>query len=90
MIWKTFSSTSHKSALNKGYKLDKSFLFLSREIALSVAASVAFSASQNMVATSSEFLGCLAKSKSSDEDDGLDRAEECISKLRYDPFSNEI
>lgn len=61
-----------------------------REIALAVAGAVALSAAENMIATSGQVIGCLPTEKDPSKASAVSKAEACIAKLRYDPFSAEI
>lgn len=65
---------------------------LCREVALAVAAAVALSAVENMVASSTgeDILSCLPLDKGADDSAALQKAENCIAKLRYDPFAAEV
>ena len=59
-----------------------------REVALSVAASVALSAAENMVATSSELVGSLPNNKDAGDPEAAAKAESLIVKSRYEPLVN--
>lgn len=63
-----------------------------REVALAVAAAVALSASESMVASSTgtDVLSCLPLDKAADDPSALRQAEECIGRIRYDPFAAEV
>lgn len=62
-----------------------------REVALSVAAAVAMTAAESMVAkrTSDDVLECLPLGKSAEDPAALKQAEGCIAKLRYDAFAED-
>ena len=57
-----------------------------------MAAAVALSASESMVASSTgtDVLSCLPLDKGTDDLSALRQAEACIAKTRYDPFAAEV
>lgn len=63
-----------------------------REVALAVAASVALTAVEGMVATTTgeDILKCLPLGKGAEDPKALQQAENCIARLRYDPFADEV
>ena len=60
-------------------------------MSLTVAAAVALTAAQDMVASASgsDVLSCLPLGKGAHNAAALKLAEGCIAKLRYDPFASE-
>ena len=61
-------------------------------MALGVAAAVALSAVEGMVASSTgrDILNCLPLDTGADDPEAIRQAETCIARMRYDPFSAEV
>ena len=80
---KLYSENSHDVQL---------YFALCREVALAVAAAVALSASESMVASSTgtDILSCLPLDKAAGDLSALRQAEMCIAKTRYDPFAAQV